>query len=44
MYDKPVSGQLPPEENSPPLRVGVSIKVRIIFRVGGNQTIALEKN
>ena len=30
-----VSGQLPPEENCPPVRVGVSVKVRVSFRVGG---------
>ena len=30
-----LSGQLPPEENCPPLRVGVSVKVRISFRVEG---------
>ena len=37
-----VSGQLlpPPEENCPPVRVGVCVKVRVNFRVGGNQTIA----
>ena len=29
------SGQLPPEENCPPVRVGVSVKVRVSFRVGG---------
>ena len=42
-----VSGQLPPEENCPPVRVRVSVKVRVSFRVeggGGNQTIAPEKN
>ena len=38
-----VSGQLLPEENWPPIRVGVWVKVRVSFRVGGNQTIALEK-
>ena len=27
------SGQLPPEENCPPVRVGVSVKVRVSFRV-----------
>ena len=30
-----VSGQLPPEENCPPIRVGIWIKVRVNFRVGG---------
>ena len=38
------SGQLPPEENCPPVSVGVLVKVRVSFRVGGNQTIAPEKN
>ena len=35
-----------PEENCPPVRVGVWVKVKVGFRVGGgdNQTIALEKN
>ena len=27
------SGQLPPEENCPPVRVGISVKVRVSFRV-----------
>ena len=39
-----VSGQLLPEENWPPIRVGVWVKVRVSFRVGGNQTIASEEN
>ena len=39
-----VSGQLPPEENCSPVRVGVSVKVRVSFRAGGNQTIVPEKN
>ena len=30
-----ISGQLPPEENCPPGRVGVLVKARVIFRVGG---------
>ena len=38
-----VSGQLPPEENCPPVRVGVWVKVRDSFRGGGNQTIVPEK-
>ena len=39
-----VSGQLPPEENSPLVRVGVWVKVRVSFRVGGgNHTIAPEE-
>ena len=39
-----ISGQLPPEENCPPVKVGLSFKVRVSFRVReGNQTIALEK-
>ena len=33
-----VSGQLPP------VRVGVWVKVRVSFRVGGNQTIAPDEN
>ena len=37
---KTVSGQLPPKKNCPPVRVGVWIKVRVGFGVGGNQTIA----
>ena len=32
-----VSGQLPPEENCLPVRVGVLVKARVIFRVGGGQ-------
>ena len=41
---KMVSGQLPPEENSPLVRVGVWVKVRVSFRVGGgNHTIAPEE-
>ena len=38
-----VSGQLPPDENCLPVRVGVRVRVRISFGVGGNQTIALEE-
>ena len=30
-----VYGQLPPEENYPLVKVGVWLKVRVIFRVGG---------
>ena len=30
-----VSGQLPPDENCPPVRVGVWVKVRVTFRGGG---------
>ena len=30
-----VSGQLPPDENCPQVRVGVWVKVRVTFRVGG---------
>ena len=40
LYNKTVSGQLPPKKNCPPVRVGVWIKVRVGFGVGGNQTIA----
>ena len=39
-----VSGQLFSEENYIPVRVGDWVKVRVSFRVGGYQTIALEKN
>ena len=39
-----VSGQLSPEENCPTVRVGVLVKVRVSFRVGGNHTIVPEKN
>ena len=39
-----VSGQLSPEENCPLVRVGVWVKVRVRFRVGGDQTIALDKS
>ena len=39
-----VSGQLSPEENCPLVRVGVWVKVRVSFRVGGDQTIALDKS
>ena len=41
---KGISRQLPPEENCTPCRVGGPVKVRVRFRVGGNQTIATEKN
>ena len=30
-----VSGQLNPEEKFPPVRIGVWVKVRVRFRVGG---------
>ena len=30
-----VSGQIPPEENCLPVRVGIWAKVRVSFRVGG---------
>ena len=44
-----VFGQLPPEENCSPVRVGVWVKVRFSFRVGGleqlgSRTIAPEEN
>ena len=44
-----VSGQLLPEENCPMVRVGVWIKVRVSFRVGGlerlgSRTISPEEN
>ena len=39
-----VSGQLAPEENCPPVRVGVSVKFRVSYRVGGKQTITSEDN
>ena len=32
-----ISGQLPPEENCPPVKVGLSFKVRVSFRVRGGQ-------
>ena len=35
MISQMVSGQLPPEENCAPFRVGDSVKVRVSFRVGG---------
>ena len=35
---------MPCEENCPPVRVGVLVKVRVSFRVGGNQTIVPEEN
>ena len=34
---------MPPEENCPPVRIGVWVKVRVIFRIGGNQTFAPEE-
>ena len=36
--------KIAPEENCLPVRVGVWVTVRISFRVGGNQTIALEEH
>ena len=30
-----VSGQLSPEENCPPVRIRVWVKVKVSFRVGG---------
>ena len=42
-----VFGQLPPEKNCPPIRVGVWVKVRVweqLLGFGSNQTIALEEN
>ena len=43
-----VSGQLPPlpprGKLPPPVRVGVCFKVRVSFRVRGNQAIAAEKD
>ena len=38
------SGQLPPEENCPSVRVEVLVKVRVSSRTGGNKTIAPEEN
>ena len=35
---------MPPKENCPPIRVGIWIKVRVNFRVGGNHTIAAKGN
>ena len=35
---------MPPEGNCSPVRVRVSVKVRVSFRVGVNQTIAPEEN
>ena len=39
-----VSGQFPLKENCLPVRGGVWVKLRVSFRVGGNQTIAPEEN
>ena len=39
-----VSGQLLPEKNYPPVGIGVWVKVRVSFRVVGNQAIAPEEN
>ena len=33
-----------PEENCPPVRIGVCVKFRISFRVWDNQAIAPEEN
>ena len=33
-----------PEENCPLLRIGVWVKFRVSFRVGGNQAIATKRN
>ena len=41
--DKRVSGQLLPKENCPPVRVGVLVKVRVIFRVGGQPDNCLRR-
>ena len=38
-----VSRQLPHNENCPLVRVGIWVKVRVSFSVGGEQTIASEK-
>ena len=38
-----VSRQLPPEENCPPLRVEVSVKVRVSFRAGRQPDIIAPK-
>ena len=38
-----VSRQLPHNENCPLVRVGIWLKVRVSFSVGGEQTIASEK-
>ena len=34
----------PSEENCPPVTVGIWVKIRVSFRVGGNQTIVSEEN
>ena len=39
-----VSGQLPPEENCPPVKVGVWVKVRISFGVGATRQLSSKKN
>ena len=36
--------KISPEENCPPVRVGVWVTVRLIFRVGGKQKIASEEH
>ena len=43
-YFVSLSGQLAPEENCPPVRIGIWVKVRVSFRVGGKQTTAPEEN
>ena len=37
-----VSEQLPPEENCPPVKVGVWVKVRVSFSVGGQPDNCLQ--
>ena len=39
-----VSRQVPPEENCPPVSVGVWVKFRVTFRVGGQPDNCPEKN
>ena len=36
--------KIDPDENCPLVRLGVSIRLRVSLRVGGNQTIAPEEN
>ena len=36
VFRSSLTRQLPPVENCPPVRVGVWVKVRVSFRVGGN--------
>ena len=40
----PVSGELAPRKIARRLGIGVWVKVRVSFRVGGNQTIAIVEN